>query len=133
MNRNHGEHGVTRGKSLLFPTVAIHHALDSISQALHIEINEQPDSNAAQSHVRQDLCLVNRMDCFHALDFDDNHVLNDQVDAVAKLNLFSIEHDRQSNLTRYRESAFSEFMSETRLIDTFQQPRSQHGVDVHRG
>jgi hypothetical protein len=73
------------------------------------------------------------MDCFHALHFDDNHILNDQVDAVSKLNLFPIEHHRQSNLTGYCESAFSQFMSETGLIRTFQQPRSQHGVDMHRG
>ena len=46
-----GDHGVARGKPLPFPTVAIHHALDAIPQALHIEINEQPDPDAAQSHV----------------------------------------------------------------------------------
>ncbi len=73
------------------------------------------------------------MDCFYALDFDDYHVLNDQVDTVSKLNLFPIEHYRQSNLTGYRESALSQYMSETGLIGTFQQPRSQHGVDMHRG
>ena len=48
---SHGEHGVARGKPLLLPTVAIDHALDSISQAVHIEINEQADTNSAQSHV----------------------------------------------------------------------------------
>ena len=49
---------------------------------------------------------MNRMDRFHALHFDDNYVLNDQVDTVSKLNLFSVEEYRQSNLTGDRESDF---------------------------
>jgi len=62
-----------------------------------------------------------------------NRVFNDQVDAISKFNLFPVEHYWQSNLTGYRESTLSQFMSQAGLIGALQQARSQHGMYVHRG
>ena len=64
---------------------------------------------------------MNWMDRFHALHFDDHNVLDEQVDALSEFHLFAVEHNRQSNLAGDRESAFSYFVSETRLIGAFQQ------------
>ena len=33
------------------------------------------------------------MDCFHALHFDDNHILNDQVDAGRKARELNLYHN----------------------------------------
>ena len=63
---------------------------------------------------------MNGMDCIDAFHFDDNRILDDQVDAVTKLDLFSVENNRQSDLARYSEAALSEFMGETALISAFE-------------
>lgn len=62
---------------LLLPVLSIDHALDSIAQMQDVEIDKQTDADAAQPHVRQKLCLVDRMDCFNTLHFDNNEVLDD--------------------------------------------------------
>jgi len=36
---------------LLFPVFAVDHALDSVPQMCHVEIDQQADSDSAQPHV----------------------------------------------------------------------------------
>jgi hypothetical protein len=98
-----------------------------------MEINEQADSNAAQPHVRQKLRLVDWMNRFNALHFDDYELFDDEVDPVPKLDSFSVENYRQPDLAGNYEPALSKFMSKTSLIGAFQQTRAEHGVNVHGG
>jgi hypothetical protein len=108
------EHRVERG--LFFPAISVDHALDPVPQVGDMEINQQTDSDAAQPHVRQKLRLMDWMNRFNALHFDDHELFDDQVDPVAQLDSFSVENHRQTNLAGNCKPAFSKFMSKTSLI-----------------
>lgn len=71
---------------------------------------------------------MDRLDAFH---FYDNHVLDDQIDAVAKFDLLSVENHRQPDLAGHLKATLSDFMGETALVGAFQQARPEHRVDVH--
>jgi hypothetical protein len=113
------------------PAVSVDHALNSVPQVGDVEINQQADSDAAQSQVRQKLRLMNWMDCFDALHFDDNQILDDQVDPVAQFDFFSVENHRQPDLAGDCKSAFPKFMSKTSLVGALQQSGTKYGVNVH--
>ena len=81
-------------RMLFFPVLAVDHTLDSVSQVSDVEINQQPYSDAAESHVRQKLSLMDRMKCVDALYLDNHQVLNDEIDSVAEFDFFSIEDHR---------------------------------------
>jgi hypothetical protein len=42
--------GIRNRRTLFFPALAIDHALDSVPQVSNLEINQQPDSDAALPH-----------------------------------------------------------------------------------
>lgn len=116
---------------LLFPVPAVDHALDSVAEMRHVKINQQAYADTAQTHIRQELSLMNRMDRIYALHFDDNQAFDDQIDPVSEFDFFSVENHRQPNLARHLKAALSEFVGEATLAGAFQQPRPKHGVDVH--
>ena len=78
---------------LLFPVVAVNHALDSVAKAGHVEIDQQADWDSAQPHVGQELRLMDRMDCFDGLYFDNDRVLDDQVHAISEFYFFAFVDD----------------------------------------
>jgi hypothetical protein len=112
-------------KALFFPAPSVNHAGNPVPQVGDMEINQQPDSDAAQPHVRQELCLMNRMDGLDAFHFHDDEGLDDQVDAIAKLDLLTVVHHRQANLACCSQTALPQLMGETRLVGAFQKPRSK--------
>jgi len=59
---------------------------------------------------------MNRMDRADALDFDDNQLLDDQIDAVSELDLFSVEDHRKTDLAGDLKSPFPKLMRETSLV-----------------
>ena len=121
------EHGV----KLLLPVPTIDHALDSIPQVSDVEVNQQTNSDTAQPHVREKLRLMDGMNCIDALYFDDNHILDDQINPVPKLNLLSVEKHRQADLAGHREAALPDLMGKTALIRAFQQSWPQRRMNMH--
>ena len=99
----------------------------------NIEIDQQTDAYPAQPHVRQKLSLVNWMNCVDALHFDDDKVLDHQIDPVSELNLLSVENHREADLARHIKATLSEFVDKTALISALQQPGHKNGVHVHSG
>ena len=59
--------------------------MDSIAQVNYVEIDEQSYGLSAQLQIRNDLRLEDRVPRFDTLQFDDDQVLNQQVDAVSQV------------------------------------------------
>ena len=116
---------------LLFPVRSEYHSFDSISQVGNVEVDQQADVNSAEAHVGQELCLMNRMDRVNAFNLDNHGVFNHEVHPKPQFDLLAFIDDRQADLRGYPQSTCSEFMCQARLIDTFEQPRSKYGVDLH--
>ena len=70
------------------------------------------------------------LDC---LEFNQNFIINEQVDTVSQLKLNTIENDRQCDLCLNPESSFSQCMSKTSFVGTFQQSRPESRVNLKRG
>jgi len=99
------EHRVERG--LFFPAVPVDHALDSVPQVGDVKVNQQTDSDAAQSHIRQKLRLVDGMNRLDTLHFDDHELFDDEVDPVPQFDSFPVENHWQTDLAGDCKSAFS--------------------------
>ncbi len=92
----------------------------------------QTDPNAAETHVGEQLSLMDRMDRLNTLHFHDHQVLDYQIHTTSQLNPLALIDDRQADLRGNGESTSLEFMGQTGLIGTFQQSRSKFGMDLHR-
>ncbi len=73
------------------------------------------------------------MNGVNALHFDDDQLLDDQIDPVPQFDLFSVENYGQTNLAGHFESALSKFMGETALISAFEQTWPEDRMNVHSG
>ncbi|MGB7603037.1 MAG: hypothetical protein WBM24_22230 [Candidatus Sulfotelmatobacter sp.] len=93
-----------------------YHLPDFWASQVNNYLNKQVNSNPAQPHVRQKLRLMDWMDCIDAFHLNDHRILDDQVDAVTKLDLFSVKNYWQTDLAGDCESALSEFMGEASLV-----------------
>jgi len=56
----------------ILPDPTVDHALNSIPKMSDVEIHKQPNVDTAQSHIGEKLGLVNRMNRFNALHFDND-------------------------------------------------------------
>ena len=117
---------------LLAPILTIHHALDSVPEMEDIEVDQQPYWQSAETKVRQQLSLMNGMDCLGRF-FHHYPVLHDQVDAVAYFDFLALVHHGQSHLRRDVKTSASEFVCEAGLVSTFEKAGAEKRVDFYRG
>jgi hypothetical protein len=108
--------GCTEGhrETLLLPIFSIHHALDSVAQVEYVKIDQQAYADAAESHVGQELGVVNWVDRFDGFYFHDDEIFDHQVDAITEFDFLAVVEYRQPDLDTDRESALFEFMRKTR-------------------
>jgi hypothetical protein len=61
---------------------------------LDMEIDQQANVTPAQSHVGKQLRLVNRVDCFDALNLNDDGVRDNQINAITKIDFLALINSR---------------------------------------
>ncbi len=61
-----------------------HNPMDAVPDQLHLEVEQQAHLPARQPEVGHELGLVDREDPVHCLQFDDDPVRNQQVNAIAR-------------------------------------------------
>jgi hypothetical protein len=59
---------------------------------------------------------MKRRESFDRFDFDDDLLLDQQVQAVSSVKLHTIEQDRQANLAAHSDAARLKFMGETKFV-----------------
>ena len=120
-------------QGLLAPILTIHHALDSVPEMEDVEVDQQAHTHSAEAQVRQELSLMNWMDCLGGFYLHHYPVLHDQVDAVAYFDFLALVHHGQSHLRRDVKTSASEFVCEAGLVSTFEKAGAEKRVDSYRG
>ena len=77
--------------------------------------------------------LVNRVDSLDTLHLDDDKVLDQEVNAISKLNPFAFVNDGQSDLAGNIYALLPKLMEQASLISAFEQARAQDGMNFHGG
>jgi len=75
--------------------------------------------------------LVDWIDGFNTLDFNNHLVLDHEVDPIAKINLLALVNDRQSNLAGDPHFLLPKLMQQASLVTALKQPRTEHRVHFH--
>jgi hypothetical protein len=97
----------------------------------YVEVYEKSDGTSTEFQVRDDLCLMNGCDCFYGLQFYDDQIVHQQVDAIAEVQFNSVVDDWQSNLRLRLEAGFSEFMLQTGCVGALQKTGAQFRMNSH--
>src|SRR6266404_962594 len=100
---------------------------------LNMEINQQADLPSAEAHIRKQLGFVHRIDCFNALNLDNDQAFDDEVDPITEVNPFAFENNGKPDLAFHPQVPLSKLMQQASLVRAFEQTRPKHGVNFHRG
>src|SRR6185312_2934655 len=68
-------------------------------------------------------------DLFESLDLHDDAVMDEQIEAVARLDLDSVIYDRQRKLPLEGQTRLAQFVSETGLVDALEQAWPQRSMN----
>jgi hypothetical protein len=87
----------TTEEGLLLPVFAVDHPLDSIFQVKDVEVDQETDTDSAETHVGEKLGFMDGMDRVHSFHFDYDSGFY-QVDSVSDFELLSLIDNRQRDL-----------------------------------
>jgi hypothetical protein len=104
--------------------------MDSLAEVWDVEINEKTDRAPTELQVREKLRSVQWKQFFHRLQFNDDAVLDQEIDSVSGFKLQSFVNHRQSNLVLKLQASDGEFVNKASGVGAFQQSRSKSCVDV---
>jgi hypothetical protein len=108
-------------------------ALDAVLEHRDVEVDEESDPPSAEPKVRQQLGLVYGLETLNGLEFDDNRIVDHDVEAIAHMEMDPLVFERQRNFGRGRQAAESQLMNQTDPIGTLQQTRTKVSVDLDGG
>jgi hypothetical protein len=96
-----------------------------------MKIDQQPHLPSTQSHIGKQLGFVDRIDCFDALNLNDDAAGDKEINAISKVDLFALLNDWQPDLTGDNDSSFSKLVDETCPVGALEQTRPQGSVNSH--
>src|SRR6266496_2544542 len=105
---HHRGHGGTQ--ELVLPPLAFDHPFDSVTQVEDVEIDQETYRYSAQTHVGQQLCLMNRVKGVDGFHFHYDSVFNDEVDAISDFELLTFVDHRLRYLGCDFKAAASQFL-----------------------
>ena len=69
--------------------------VDTLPQMRHVEVNKQADSVSTEAQVREQLSFMHWKDVFNGLDLNDDCVLDEKINAIAKRDADAVINDRK--------------------------------------
>lgn len=111
----------------------IEHALYAIDKFWDVEIDQKAGRASCQLEVCQDLGLMHREQPLDGLDLDDDKILDDQIDAIARVEGDSLIDNRYNPLNDIPQAARCQLVLEAWHIRRLQQPRTENPMDLDRG
>src|SRR5438128_1117142 len=99
-------------------------ALDTVGYFHFVEINEQPDRNAEQLHVAQQLRLVNRENLLHSFGLYQHAAFDQQIETKRLLTREAFVLSDNHLLAYTVHTAQPKFLRQTPLIDGLDQTRT---------
>jgi hypothetical protein len=105
----------------------------SVANERNVEINEKPETLSAKFQIGQKLSLEQRQESLNRLEFNNDLIINQQVESQPAINSYIVVCDWKIYLALKVNIALVQFVTQTLLVDRFQQSRSQSGVHTERG
>ena len=75
---------------------------------------------------------MHRQNALNGFQFDHHQVLDEEVDAIARVENQIVISNREQNLSTRTNFPLFQFVPETGLVSTFEQPGANDRVDAHR-
>src|SRR5262249_37753952 len=105
---------------------------NSLLQSLHIEVDAQANFPSAESQIRQQLRLVDRLEALNGLDLNNDCARHENVDAVPTCELEPLVLQWKRELTLEGYVPQRQFPAEAFLICRLQQAGPQSTMDFDR-
>jgi len=106
---------------------------DSVTEVGNIEVDEQAELMVTQFQVRQNLRKMERKQFLHCFEFNDDAILDNEVDAISRIELDVVIDDRKSHLMCEGDAIFGELIAEARIVCALKATSSKGGVHFESG
>ena len=105
---------------------------DAVFEEADVEVQEQAAGEARELEIGDQLSFVDGSEGINALDLDDHPSFDQEVDAVAAVELDAVVDNRKRDLALNAQAGFGEFVAQTHLIGGFEQARAESAVNSDR-
>jgi len=122
-----------RGERRGYGTLQIvHHSAHAVPHHSRMEIQQQTETLVREAQIRKQLNLVNRGKFLDRLYFDDDQVLDQQIDAIRLRKFHAFVNGGQPELPTETQSPQAKLVPQRKLICALKQPRPQMPVYLDR-
>jgi hypothetical protein len=108
-------------------------ACDAVFQESDVEVDKETDLEAGELQVAEELGLVDGNDLVDGLQLNGDGVFDNEVEAVATLDVLAFVDDRKFHLAAVGQAAECELMRETGFIRGFEKAGAEGVVDLNGG
>jgi hypothetical protein len=106
----------------------VYQPLNTVHQSRNVEVNQETDWAIGEREIAQKLRLVNWRHRGHRRHFNDDELLDDQVEAVRCVQFHSLIDDRYELLCHEAQFPRGQLVMQTGHVSGFQKPWAQHSV-----
>jgi hypothetical protein len=93
--------------------IIVDHSFNPVLELDDMKVDQQAHLKIEQSQVRQQLRLVDGMECLFPSDLDHDPALHDQIGAKSALQLYCFIYQWNGLLSLYMQSQLLKFIGET--------------------
>lgn len=108
-------------------------AFQSLSENSDIEVDKQPYATTGESKVCEQLGFMDWQEFGDRFEFDDDPVLNKQVNAQPITHFMSLVVHGERYLLLRRQAPNSKFAEQALLVDFLEKPGPPVAMNLHRG
>src|SRR5438874_12780466 len=112
--RSRKRKGRAKKNTLLGKTVDL--SLDAVTEQAHIEVDEQSELQLELLQVGNQLRTMDACEAVDCLHFDNNRIVDDQIDAVAAIQAVALVNERHRLLSLHRHAATRQLECQRRLV-----------------
>jgi len=105
--------------------------MDAIFQYGRMEIDQQTEVASREPQVGQHNSVMDGCNCRDCLDFENNPIEDDDVSAIATIQLVSAINNRDGLLAPKRDASTGEFKAQTFFVDGFQKAGAEFAMDCN--
>jgi hypothetical protein len=95
-----------------------------------VEVDQKPELESSELQVRDHLRLVHRQQFLHAFHFDDEALLDDEIDPIRVRKLHAFIHDRQAHLVLNMQTTRGQLVEQAGTNGAFKHPRAERAVNL---
>src|SRR5215469_7338628 len=116
---------------LLLPASPVYETPNAILEMHNIEVYKQSQRFATQLQVRKDLGLMDRGERVYGFQFNNDEILDEQIDPISEIQLHAIVINRQTDLSFRPKTGLRQFVLQASLIGAFKESWSQICMNPH--